>query len=78
MCLTFPLLFTAATSSGGLLGVLVCCRDAASMLSFTTGVSLLPQSHLHPCIFNENAEALQSVLHMQLQAACLRAAVYLY
>lgn len=27
----------------------------------TTGISLLPQSHLHPCILNENAIALQSV-----------------
>lgn len=34
------LLFTAAASSGDLLVVLVCCRDAAFMLSFTTGVSL--------------------------------------
>lgn len=50
------------------------------MLSLTAGISLQPQSHLDPCILNENAKALQSVLHMEpeLQAACLRAAVYLY
>lgn len=46
----------------------------------TSAISLQPQSYLDPCILNENAKALQSVLHMEpkLQAACLRAAVYLY
>lgn len=50
------------------------------MLSLAAGISLQPQSHLDPCILNENAKALPSVLHMEpeLQAACLRAAVYLY
>lgn len=39
-----------------------------------------PQSHLDPGILYENAEAWQSVLHMEpgLQSACLRAGVYLY
>ncbi len=43
-------------------------------------ISLQPQSHLDPCILNENAKAMQSVLHMEpeLQAACLGAAEYLY
>lgn len=43
----------SATSSVGVLVVLVCRREAAFMLSLTTGVSLQPQSHLDPCILNE-------------------------
>ena len=75
-----PGFFIAATSDVCVLVVLVCCGGAAFSLSLTTAISLQPQSHLDPRILNENAKALQSVLHMEpeLQAACLRAAVYLY
>lgn len=85
MGLTFPwerccMDFLAAISSIDVLVVLACCREAVFMLSLTAGISLQPQSHLDPCILNENAKASQSVLHMEprLQAACQRAAVYLY
>lgn len=82
MCLTFPweprcfsLLLLPAVASWW-------CQCVAEMLPSCSALPLvshsLPQSHLHSCIFNENAEASQSVLHMQLQAARLRAAVYLY
>lgn len=46
-------------------GASVLQRSCVRVLGFTAAISLQPLSHLDPRILNENAKALQSVLHME-------------